>query len=107
MSRKEALHLIKFYKDRTISNERVFIKWLNIDKKKLNYFYEKFRNTDIWYKNNNKWFLKKDLTENIKIDHLFKRGVKKILKNLNFNYNSRRTNKKIEKIPLLYSRGFD
>jgi len=107
LSRKDALHLIKFYKDRSVSNERAFIKWLDIDKKKLNYFYEKFRNTDIWYKNNNKWLLKKDLTENIKTDHLYKSRIKKILKNLNFNNNSRRTNKKIEKIPLLYSKGFD
>ena len=38
LSRKDALHLIKFYRDRSIGNEREFIKWLNIDKKKLNYF---------------------------------------------------------------------
>ena len=73
----------------------------------MNYFYEKFRNTDIWYKNNNKWVLKKDLTENIKIDYLHESKVKKILKNLNFNDNSRRTNKKFKKIPSLYSKGFD
>jgi mRNA-degrading endonuclease YafQ of YafQ-DinJ toxin-antitoxin module len=50
---------------------------------------------------------KKDLTANIKKGNLHKSKIKKILKNLNFNDNSRRTSKKIKKTPLLYSKGFD
>ena len=50
---------------------------------------------------------KKDLITNIKKSNLHKRKIKKILKNLNFNNNSRRTSKKFKKNPLLYSKGFD
>ena len=40
--------------------------------------------------------IKKDLTANIKKSNLHKSKIKKILKNLNFNDNSRRTSKKFK-----------
>ena len=51
--------------------------------------------------------IKKDLTANIKKSNLNKSKIKKILKNLNFNDNSRRTSKKFKKSLLLYSKEFD
>ncbi len=107
LKRKESLYLIDHYRFRKPKHENFFINWLGINKKKLDYFYDKFTNTNVWNYSKKKLVLKNDLvTEEIKNDKNKKKKIDEILKRLNFVESKRNNKIKANYIPSLYSKGF-
>lgn len=107
LTRKEAMYLIDYYRFKKPKYENYFCKWANIDKKKLDYFYDKFTNYDIWKKKEKKLELKEDfVSDEVKFDKNKKKKVINILNKLNYLDSSRGKKGTLYKIPKLFSKGF-
>ncbi len=98
ITRHEGKFLIKKYRDKNPKNIEHFIKWAGLNYRDLKYYFDKFRNTNIWEKKNNKWRLKSDLIiENFDLK----------LKKISFIKKNRKSQKKLSSEQILFSKGYD
>ena len=102
ITRKEGIYLVKKFRNKKPKNIKEFNKWIGIDFKELQYYFDKFRNTKIWKKENKSWSLKKDIYNND-----IKLNFNKVLNKVYFNPDLRKSRKIFSKKPILYGKGYD
>jgi len=102
LTRNDAIKKIKIYRDNKVNNVNFFLKWIGLNYRELNYYFDKHRNTKIWEKIRNNWNLKNDISEK-----KFNKEKVQSYKKINFNSNSRKSKRIFIKKPILFGKGMD